>query len=91
MTRLPHQPSQNLPKRRINESPRDFGFQLGIVCSWWDNFCARQKVSENWKENVCIPQKSFEKLRMKLRPYIQKNKGFRNPIYVEKQFILPCR
>ena len=29
MTRLPHQPSQNLPKRRINESPRDFGFQLG--------------------------------------------------------------
>ena len=50
-----------------------------------DNFCVRQKVSEKWKEDLCIPQKSFEKLRMKLRPYIQKNKGFRNPIYVEKQ------
>ena len=30
-------------------------------------------------------QESFEKLCTKLRPYIQKNKGFQDPISVEKQ------
>ena len=32
-----------------------------------------------------MPQESFEKLCTKLRPYIQKNKGFQDPIFVEKQ------
>ena len=30
-------------------------------------------------------QESFEKLCIKLKPYIQKNKGFQDPISVEKQ------
>ena len=32
-----------------------------------------------------MPEESFEKLFPKLRPYIQKNKGFRDPISAEKQ------
>ena len=53
--------------------------------SWWDNFCAIQKVSEEWKENFCMSQEIFKKLCTKLRPYIQKNKGFQDPSSVEKQ------
>ena len=53
--------------------------------SWWDNFCTGWKVSEEWKENLHMPQENFEKLCTKLRPYIQKNKGFQDPISVEKQ------
>ena len=32
-----------------------------------------------------MPEESFEKLFPKLRPYIQKNKGFRDSISAEKQ------
>ena len=32
-----------------------------------------------------MPRESFEKLCPKLRRYIQKSKGFRDPISVEKQ------
>ena len=32
-----------------------------------------------------MPQEIFEKLCIKLRPSIQKNKGFRDPVSVEKQ------
>ena len=32
-----------------------------------------------------MPQENFEKLCTKERPYIQKNKRFRDPISVEKQ------
>ena len=32
-----------------------------------------------------MPQKMFQKLCTKLRPYNQKTKGFRDPISVEKQ------
>ena len=72
-------------KKKDKRKSQRFWIPTGQTSSWWDNFCACQKVSDKWKENFCIPQKRFEKLRMKLRPYIQKNRGFRNPIYVEKQ------
>ena len=62
-----------------------FWIRTGPTSSWWDNFCAGQKVSEEWKENFHIPQENFEKLCTKRRPYIQKNKGFQDPISVEKQ------
>ena len=39
----------------------------------------------NGKKNFCMPQEIFEKLCIKLRPSIQKNKGFRDPVSVEKQ------
>ena len=42
--------------------------QLGQASSWWDNFCANQKVSEEWKENFHMPQESFEKFCTNLRP-----------------------
>ena len=32
-----------------------------------------------------MPQEIFEKLCIKLRPSIQKNKGFRDPVSVEKK------
>ena len=44
-----------------------------------------QKVSQEWKENFRMPQDSFEELCIKLKPYIQKKKGFRDPISVAKQ------
>ena len=34
-----------------------------------------------------MPQEIFEKLCIKLRPSIQKNKGFRDPVSVEKQVV----
>ena len=53
--------------------------------SWWDSFCAGQKVSKEWKEYFLIPQEIFEKLCTMLRPSIQKNKGFRDPVSLKKQ------
>ena len=82
-------------KRRVNDIPWDFRFDLDRLAPWWDNFCAGQKVSEEWKENFHMPQESFDKLCAKPRPYIQQNKGFRDPISVEKQvtatFTLPMK
>ena len=37
------------------------------------------------KKNFRMPQEILEKLCTKLRTYIQENKGFRDPISVEKQ------
>ena len=68
----------------MKEIPQDFRFDLdrlahgGIIS-------VPVKVSEEWKENFCMPQESFEKLCSKVRPYIQKNKGFRDPMSMEKQ------
>ena len=67
---------------KIN-SPR-FWIRPRQTSLWSDNFCARQKVSEEWKENFCMPQESFEKLCNTRRPYIQKNKRFRDLISMEK-------
>ena len=77
-TRSSHQPPQNLPKGRVKESTRDFGFDLdrlahaGIIIA---------PVKESLrKENFRMSQKRFEKLHTELRPYIQKNKtDFRDP------------
>ena len=71
----------------MKEIPRDLGFELDRLKSWWYNYCAGQKGSEECKENFRMPQESFEKLYTKLRPYIPKNKGFRDPISVEKQVV----
>ena len=68
--------SQNLPKRRLKEIFEDFGFDLKRLAHGGGNFCTGQKVYGKWKESFCMPQESFEKLNTKLRPYIQKNKGF---------------
>ena len=77
--------SKSSTKKTKRNSPR-LWIRPGQTSSWWDNFCAGQKVSEEWKENFCTSQESFEKLCTELRPYIQKNKTrFRDPISVEKQ------
>ena len=77
--------SKSSKKKAKRNSPR-FWIRPGQTRSWWDNFCAGQKVSEEWKENFRMSQESFEKLCTVLRPYIQKNKTrFRDPISVEKQ------
>ena len=77
--------SKSSKKKAKRNSPR-FRTGPGQTSSWWDDFCAAQKVSEEWKENFRMSQESFEKLCTELRPYIQKNKTrFRDPITVEKQ------
>ena len=77
--------SKSSTMKAKRNSPR-FWIRPGQTSSWWDNFWAGQKVSEEWKENFCTSQESFEKLCTELRPYIQKNKTrFHDPISVEKQ------
>ena len=48
--------SKKIAKRN---SPR-FRTGPGQTSSWWDDFCAAQKVSEEWKENLRMSQESFE-------------------------------
>ena len=77
--------SKSSTKKAKLNSPR-FWIRPGQTSSWWENFCAGQKVSEEWKENFHTSQESFEKLCTELRPYSQKNKTrFWDPISVEKQ------
>ena len=66
--------SKSSKKKGKRNSPR-FWIQLGHTSSWWDNFCANQKVSEEWKKNFLMPQENFEKLCTKLRLYIQKKQS----------------
>ena len=81
--------SSTISKTSTKKAKRNslrFWIRPGQTSSWWDNFCAGQKVSEEWKENLRMSQESFEKLCTGLRPCIQKNKNrFRDPISVEKQ------
>ena len=55
--------SSNISKSSIKKSKRNspnFWIRPGQTSSWWDNFCASQKVSEKWKENFRMSQESFE-------------------------------
>ena len=61
--------SKSSKKKGKRNSPR-FWIRPEQTGSWWDNFCAGQKVSEEWKEMLCISQENFEKLCTELRPYI---------------------
>ena len=65
--------SKSSTKKSKRNFPR-FWIRPGQTSSWWDNFCAGQKVSEEWKENFRMSQESFGKLCTELRPYILKNK-----------------
>ena len=61
--------SKSSKKKAKRNSPR-FWIRPGETSSSWDKLCAGQKVSEEWKENFRMSQKSFEKLCTELRPYI---------------------
>ena len=60
----------------INEIPRDFGFHLDRLAHGGIIFAPVRKSLRTRKKNFLMHQESFEKLCAKLRPYIQKNKGF---------------
>ena len=87
----------NFSKKKDGRSSPRRWICPGQTSSWWDTFCAGQRVSEEWKENFHTFQESFEKLCPELRLYIQENKTrFWDLISVEKQtsghnIILPYR
>ena len=70
-----YQSSQNLSKRRGKEILRDFRFDLDRLAHGGTIFAPARKSLRNEKK-FRMPQDSFEKLCTRLRPYIQKNKGF---------------
>ena len=44
------------PKKKGKRKPPRFRIQPGQTSSCWNNFCADQKVSEEWRENFQMPQ-----------------------------------
>ena len=68
--------SKSSKKKCKRNSPR-FQIQPGQTSPWLDNFCADQKVSEEWKENFLMLLENSEKSCTKLKLYSQKNKFFR--------------
>ena len=81
--------SKSFIKKSKRKSPR-FWIRTGQISSWWDNFCAGQKFSKEWKENFCMPKKSYEKLCTKLRPYIQKNEWSQRYIALQMKVSSKC-
>ena len=53
-----HQPFQNLPGKVKRNSLR-LWIRPGQISSCWDNFCTRQKLSEEWKKTSACLKKSL--------------------------------
>ena len=62
-----------------------FGIRPEQTSSWWDNFLRRSESIWGMERKLRHASRMFEKLCTKLRPYIRKNKGFWDPISVQKQ------
>ena len=75
---------QNFPKRSEKEIPQVLGFNLDRLAHCGIIFAPVRKSLRNEKKTSACLKKNLE-IMHKLRPYIQKNEGFLDPISKEKR------